>query len=62
MFYLHYFLINVSQCRNLRILLINFEKVYIEIAPSLPEASFKRVAAGSFELDISLLELLTGQR
>ena len=39
----------------------NFEKVFIEIAQSLPEASFKRVAAGSFELDISLLELLTGQ-
>ena len=33
----------------------------IKIVPSLPEASFKRVAAGSFELDISLLELLTGQ-
>ena len=33
----------------------------IKIVPSLPEALFKRVAAGSFELDISLLELLTGQ-
>ena len=44
---------------NLRILVTSIKS--IKIAPSLPEASFKRATAGSFELDISLLELLTGQ-